>query len=34
MGIERTLMFRNGVQDMRDMIEGDIRFSQQFKMEI
>lgn len=34
MGIERTLMFRNGVTDMRDMIEGDIRFSQQFKMEI
>lgn len=34
MGIERTLMFRNGVQDMRDMIQGDIRFSQQFKMEI
>ncbi|MFW0119618.1 phenylalanine--tRNA ligase subunit alpha [Rothia sp. P5764] len=34
MGIERTLMFRNGVSDMRDMIEGDVRFSQQFKMEI
>lgn len=34
MGIERTLMFRNGVKDMRDMIEGDVRFSQQFKMEI
>ncbi|MDO4898631.1 MAG: phenylalanine--tRNA ligase subunit alpha [Rothia sp. (in: high G+C Gram-positive bacteria)] len=34
MGIERTLMFRNGVKDMRDMVEGDIRFSQQFKMEI
>lgn len=34
MGIERTLMFRNGVADMRDMIEGDVRFSQQFKMEI
>jgi phenylalanyl-tRNA synthetase alpha chain len=32
MGIERTLMFRNGVRDMRDMIEGDIRFSQQFGM--
>ena len=30
MGIERTLMFRNGVQDMRDMVEGDVRFSQQF----
>ncbi len=32
MGIERTLMFRNGVSDMRDMVEGDIRFSQQFGM--
>ncbi len=33
MGIERTLMFRNGVADMRDMVEGDIRFSTQFAME-
>jgi phenylalanyl-tRNA synthetase alpha chain len=32
MGIERTLQFRNGLGDMRDMIEGDIRFSQQFGM--
>lgn len=32
MGIERALIFRNGVQDMRDMAEGDIRFSQQFGM--
>lgn len=32
MGIERTLMFRNDVKDMRDMVEGDIRFSQQFGM--
>ncbi|MEY3406359.1 MAG: hypothetical protein RLZZ556_431 [Actinomycetota bacterium] len=30
MGIERTLMFRNDVKDMRDMVEADIRFSQQF----
>ncbi|MCX6486042.1 MAG: phenylalanine--tRNA ligase subunit alpha [Rhodoluna sp.] len=30
MGIERTLMFRNGVLDMHDMVESDIRFSQQF----
>jgi phenylalanyl-tRNA synthetase alpha chain len=30
MGIERTLMFRNGLTDMRDMVEGDIRFSQEF----
>ena len=27
MGIERTLMFRNGVSDMRDMVEGDVRFT-------
>ncbi len=27
MGIERTLMFRNDAADMRDMIEGDVRFS-------
>ena len=32
MGIERTLMFRSAVQDMRDMGEGDIRFSEQFGM--
>jgi phenylalanyl-tRNA synthetase alpha chain len=30
MGIERTLMLRHGVTDMRDMVEGDVRFSQQF----
>jgi phenylalanyl-tRNA synthetase alpha chain len=27
MGIERTAMFRHGIRDMRDMVEGDIRFS-------
>lgn len=27
MGIDRTLMFRNAAEDMRDMIEGDVRFS-------
>jgi phenylalanyl-tRNA synthetase alpha chain len=32
MGIERTLMFRNQVSDMRDMVEGDTRFSQHFGM--
>ena len=32
MGIERTLQFRNGLNDMRDLVEGDIRFSQQFGM--
>jgi len=30
MGIERTLMFRSGVSDMRDMVEGDIRFTRAF----
>lgn len=33
MGIDRTLMFRNGVPDMHDMVEGDVRFSQHFGME-
>jgi phenylalanyl-tRNA synthetase alpha chain len=27
MGVERTLMFRNAAEDMRDMVEGDVRFS-------
>ncbi len=31
-GVERTLMFRNDVSDMHDMVEGDVRFSQQFGM--
>ncbi|RFA08946.1 phenylalanine--tRNA ligase subunit alpha [Subtercola boreus] len=31
-GIERTLQFRNNLNDMRDMVEGDVRFSQQFGM--
>ena len=30
MGIERTLMFRNGVQDMHDMVEADVRFTEHF----
>ena len=34
MGIDRALMFRTGVSDMRDMIEGDVRFNAQFGMEI
>jgi phenylalanyl-tRNA synthetase alpha chain len=34
MGIERTLMFRNGLSDMREMIEGDVRFSRAFDMEV
>ncbi len=32
MGVERGLMFRNGVEDMHDMVEGDVRFSLQFGM--
>ncbi|MFT3798678.1 phenylalanine--tRNA ligase subunit alpha [Microbacterium sp.] len=32
MGVERCLMFRADVQDMRDMAEGDVRFSEQFGM--
>ncbi len=27
MGIDRTLMFRNNAADLRDMVEGDVRFS-------
>jgi phenylalanyl-tRNA synthetase alpha chain len=30
MGLERTLMFRHGITDLRDMFEGDIRFTQSF----
>jgi phenylalanyl-tRNA synthetase alpha chain len=33
MGIERTMMFRNNAADMRDMVEGDVRFTQAFGME-
>ena len=29
-GLERTLQFRNGIPDMRDMVEGDVRFSWPF----
>ena len=34
MGIERTLMFRHDVTDMHDMVEGDVRFTQAFGVEI
>jgi phenylalanyl-tRNA synthetase alpha chain len=34
MGLERTLMFRHGLEDMRDMAEGDVRFTLPFGMEI
>ncbi len=27
MGVDRTMMFRNGAEDLRDMVEGDVRFS-------
>jgi len=30
MGLERTLMLRHGIADVRDMVEGDVRFSLQF----
>ena len=29
-GVDRTLQFRNGLNDMRDMVEGDIRFTTPF----
>lgn len=34
MGLERTLMFRHGIADMRDMVEGDVRFTRPFGWEI
>jgi phenylalanyl-tRNA synthetase alpha chain len=34
MGIERTLMFRHGIADMRDIVEGDVRFTAAFGTEI
>ena len=34
MGIDRTLMFRHGAEDMRDFFEGDVRFSSAFGTEI
>ncbi|MHA6799926.1 phenylalanine--tRNA ligase subunit alpha [Bounagaea algeriensis] len=33
MGLERTLQFRNGIPDMRDMVEGDVRFTLPFGIE-
>jgi phenylalanyl-tRNA synthetase alpha chain len=32
MGLERTLMFRHGMEDMRDLVEGDVRFSLHYGM--
>jgi phenylalanyl-tRNA synthetase alpha chain len=34
LGIERTLMSRHGVADIRDVIEGDVRFTTAFGMEV
>ncbi len=34
MGLERTLMFRHGITDMHDLVEGDVRFTRAFGMEI
>ena len=34
MGLERTLMFRHGIADMRDMFEGDVRFAAPFGVEV
>jgi phenylalanyl-tRNA synthetase alpha chain len=34
MGIDRTLMFRHGVEDLRDLFEGDVRFTSAFGTEI
>ena len=33
LGIERSLMIRNGLSDIRDAIEGDVRFSSAFGAE-
>ncbi len=34
MGIDRTLMFRHGIEDLRSMFEGDVRFTTAFGTEI
>jgi phenylalanyl-tRNA synthetase alpha chain len=34
LGIERSLMIRHGVTDIRDTLEGDVRFSRAFGMEV
>lgn len=34
MGLERTLMFRHGIEDMHDLVEADVRFARAFGMEI
>jgi phenylalanyl-tRNA synthetase alpha chain len=34
MGIERTLMARHEAEDMHDVVEGDVRFTLPFGMEV
>lgn len=34
MGLDRTLMFRHGIADMRDMVDGDVRFTLPFGAEL
>ncbi|GAB3194870.1 phenylalanine--tRNA ligase subunit alpha [Nocardioides hungaricus] len=34
MGIDRTLMFRQGIEDLRDLFEGDVRFTTAFGSEL
>ena len=34
MGIDRTLMFRHNIEDMRDLFEGDVRFTTPFGSEL
>ena len=33
-GIDRMLMFRHGIADLRDVFEGDVRFTTAFGTEI
>ena len=34
MGIDRTLMFRHGISDLRNLFEGDVRFTTTFGSEV
>jgi phenylalanyl-tRNA synthetase alpha chain len=34
MGIDRTLMFRHGIEDLRALFEGDVRFAAAFGTEL
>lgn len=33
MGLDRALMFRHGITDLRDLADGDVRFTLPFGME-